>query len=195
MGHINSKQMKRAQISMLGLDSAGKSTLLYKLKFNDVFLTSPTIGFNVEMIETRENIALTIWDVGGQQKMRTAWTDYLENTDCLVYVVDSTDESRLEESKKELGLILKNDQTKNIPVVIVANKQDLRGAMSAEEITRRLNIKKYCHDRNWYVQPCCAVTGQGVSEAFQKMTSFAKSCTVSLCQAREISVWERASTN
>ncbi|XP_062988098.1 ADP-ribosylation factor-like protein 14 [Elgaria multicarinata webbii] len=177
MGLRNSKQSKakQVQVLMLGLDSAGKSTLLYKLKFNDVFLTSPTIGFNVEMIETRENVAITLWDVGGQHKMRSIWGDYLENIHGLVFVVDSTDKQRLEESKKELELILRNDRTKNVPVVVLANKQDLAGALGAEEITRKLNMKKHCYDRNWYVQPCCAITGEGLSEAFRKVTTFAKS--------------------
>ncbi|XP_044290307.1 ADP-ribosylation factor-like protein 14 [Varanus komodoensis] len=176
MGLIHSKQFKaeQAHILMLGLDSAGKSTLLYKLKFDDVFLTSPTVGFNVEMIETRENIAITLWDVGGQHKMRTAWSSYLENIHSLVYVVDSSDKWRLEESKKELEVILKNDKTKNVPLVVLANKQDIPGALDAEEITKRLNIKKHCHDRNWYVQPCCAITGDGLLEAMKKVTSFAK---------------------
>lgn len=178
MGLISSKQFKakQAQVIMLGLDSAGKSTLLYKLKFNDVFVTLPTIGFNVEMIETGENITLTIWDVGGQHKMRTAWSDYLENIDGLVYVVDSTDKKRLEESKKELELILKNEKIKDVPVVVLANKQDLPEALDAVEITRRLNMKRQCHDRNWYVQPCCAITGEGLSAALEKVASFAKSC-------------------
>ncbi|XP_028587282.2 ADP-ribosylation factor-like protein 14 [Podarcis muralis] len=183
MGLANSKQLKQAQILMLGLDSAGKSTLLYKLKFNDVFQTLPTIGFNVEMLETGKDIALTIWDVGGQHQMRPAWSNYLENVDSLVYVVDSTDNQRLEESKKELELLLRNERIKNVPVVVLANKQDLPGALSAEEITRRLNVKKHCHDRNWYVQPCCAITGEGLSEGFRKVTSFAKSCMKSKQEA------------
>ncbi|KAG8136108.1 putative ADP-ribosylation factor-like protein [Naja naja] len=178
MGLINSTQLKtkEAQIIMLGLDSSGKSTLLYKLKCNEVFLTEPTIGFNVEMIKTSKDMTLTIWDVGGQQKMRTAWDNYLEDMDCLVYVVDSSDKRHLEESKKELELILRHDNIKNVPVVILANKQDLPGALSAEEITQRLNMKKHCQNRNWYVQPCCSLTGDGLSEAFQKVTKFAKSC-------------------
>ncbi|XP_042313793.1 ADP-ribosylation factor-like protein 14 [Sceloporus undulatus] len=185
MGFIHSKQftVKQAQILMLGLDSAGKSTLLYMLKFNDVFLTLPTIGFNVEMIETGAGISLTVWDVGGQRKMRTVWENHLENTDSLVYVVDSANIQRLEESKKELEIILKNEKIKNVPVVVLANKQDLPGALGAEEITKRLNMKKHCHDRNWYIQPCCAVTGEGLSEAFQKVTSFAKSCMKSKQEA------------
>ncbi|NWW52225.1 ARL14 protein, partial [Pedionomus torquatus] len=165
---------KQANIVMLGLDSAGKSTLLYKFKYNDAFLTIPTIGFNVDMIETEKDFTLTIWDVGGQQKMRQVWCNFLENTDGLMYVVDSSDKRRLEESKKEFELILKNECIKRVPVVMLANKQDLPGALNAEEITRRFKMKKYCSDRNWYVQPCCAITGEGLSEALQRLTTFAK---------------------
>ncbi|NXS57533.1 ARL14 protein, partial [Brachypteracias leptosomus] len=165
---------KQANILMLGLDSAGKSTLLYKFKYNDVFLTSPTIGFNVDMIETEKDFTLTVWDVGGQQKMRQAWCNFLENADGLLYVVDSSDKRRLEESKKEFALILKNEFLKSVPVMVLANKQDLPGALNAEELTRRFNMKKYCSDRNWYVQPCCAVTGEGLSETLQRLTAFTK---------------------
>ncbi|XP_027633568.1 ADP-ribosylation factor-like protein 14 [Falco biarmicus] len=176
MGLQNTKhsKVKQANILMLGLDSAGKSTLLYKFKYNDVFLTIPTIGFNVDMIETERNFTLTFWDVGGQQKMRQVWCNFLENTDGLLYVVDSSDKQRLEESKKEFELILKNEFMKSIPVVMLANKQDLPGALNAEEITRKFNMKKYCSDRNWYVQPCCAITGEGLSEALQRLTMFSK---------------------
>ncbi|NXV42984.1 ARL14 protein, partial [Uria aalge] len=176
MGLQNTKhsKVKQATILMLGLDSAGKSTLLYKFKYNDVFLTIPTIGFNVDMIETRKDFTLTVWDVGGQKKMRHVWCNFLENTDGLLYVVDSSDKWRLEESKREFELILKNEFIKSVPVVVLANKQDLPGALNAEEITRRFNMKKYCSDRNWYVQPCCAITGEGLSEALQRLTTFAK---------------------
>ncbi|NXX89886.1 ARL14 protein, partial [Centropus bengalensis] len=176
MGLQNTKhsKVKPANILMLGLDSAGKSTLLYKFKCNEVFLTTPTIGFNVDMIETRKDFTLTFWDVGGQQKMRQAWCNFLENADGLLYIVDSSDKRRLEESKTEFVLILKNEFIKNIPVIVLANKQDLPGALNAEEITRRFNMKKYCSDRNWYVQPCCALTGEGLSEALHMLTTFTK---------------------
>ncbi|NXT18354.1 ARL14 protein, partial [Syrrhaptes paradoxus] len=167
-------KVKQANILMLGLDYAGKSTLLYKFRYNDAFLTIPTIGFNVDMIETRQDFTLTFWDVGGQQKMREVWYNFLEDAEALLYVVDSSDKQRLEESKKEFEWILKNELMKSIPVVVLANKQDLPGALNAEEITRRFKIKKYCSDRNWYVQPCCAITGEGLSEALQKLTTFAK---------------------
>ncbi|XP_009070342.1 PREDICTED: ADP-ribosylation factor-like protein 14 [Acanthisitta chloris] len=172
--HTKPSRVKQANILMLGLDSAGKSTLLYKFRYKDHFITMPTIGFNVDMIETSKDFTLTFWDVGGQEKMRKLWSNFLEDTDALLYVVDSSDKRRLEESRREFELILKNESIKNVPVVMLANKQDLPGALNAEEITLRFKMKKYCSDRNWYVQPCCALTGEGLAEALQRVTTFAK---------------------
>ncbi|NWH39666.1 ARL14 protein, partial [Chloropsis hardwickii] len=176
MGLQNAKpsSVKRANIVMLGLDFAGKSTLLYKFRYKDNFLTVRTIGFNVDMIEVGKDFTLTFWDVGGQKKMREFWSNFLEDTSGLLYVVDSFDKQRLEESRREFELILKNESIKNVPVVVLANKQDLSGALNAEEITRRFKMKKYCSDRNWYVQPCCATTGEGLAEALQRVATFAR---------------------
>ncbi|NXT67273.1 ARL14 protein, partial [Chaetops frenatus] len=176
MGLQNAKPSaaKRANILMLGLDSAGKSTLLYKFRYKGVFLTMPTIGFNVDMIEAGKDFTLTFWDVGGQKKMRELWSNFLEDTDGLLYVVDSSDKRRLEESRREFECVLKSEAIKNVPVVVLANKQDLPGALNAEEITRRFKMKKYCSDRNWYVQPCCATTGEGLAEALQRVATFAR---------------------
>ncbi|NXO82826.1 ARL14 protein, partial [Sitta europaea] len=176
MGLLNAKPFsgKPANILMLGLDSAGKSTLLYKLRYKDAFLTMPTIGFNVDMIDAGKDFTLTFWDVGGQKKMRELWSNFLEGADGLMYVVDSSDKRRLEEARRELELLLKNESMRNVPVVVLANKQDLPGALNAEEVTRRLRMKKHCSDRNWYVQPCCATTGEGLAEALQRVATFAR---------------------
>ncbi|NXO21994.1 ARL14 protein, partial [Cisticola juncidis] len=176
MGLQNAKASagKRTNIVMLGLDSAGKSTLLYKFRYKDAFLTMPTIGFNVDMIEAGKDFTLTIWDVGGQKKMRELWSNFLGDTDGLLYVVDSSDKQRLDESRREFELILKNDSIKNVPVVVLANKQDVPGALNAEEITRKFKMKKFCSDRNWYVQPCCAISGEGLAEALQRVGTFAR---------------------
>ncbi|KAJ1088009.1 hypothetical protein NDU88_001168 [Pleurodeles waltl] len=169
-------KVKEARILMLGLDAAGKSTLLYKLKFNEPFSTIPTIGFNVEMIQAEKHFALTVWDVGGQLKMRKLWCYYFEGADGLVYVIDSANKQHLEEARRQFEQILKNELVKNVPVVVMANKQDLPGALNAEEITRTFNMKKHCSDRDWFVQPCCAITGQGLTEGLAKVTDFVKNC-------------------
>ncbi|NXU40009.1 ARL14 protein, partial [Drymodes brunneopygia] len=177
MGLQNAKASpaKRSNVVMLGLDWAGKSTLLCRLRHRDAFLTVPTVGFNVDMIPVGKDFTLTFWDVGGQKKMREQWGSFLEEeTDALLFVVDSHDKRRLEEARRELELVLKNESIRNVPVVVLANKQDLPGALNAEEVTRRLKMKKHCSDRNWYVQPCCATTGQGLPEALHRVATFAR---------------------
>ncbi|XP_051873206.1 ADP-ribosylation factor-like protein 14 [Pristis pectinata] len=177
MGLLTSKELKtrHVRILMLGLEEAGKSTLLYKLKFsNTEFLTASTIGFNVEMLQHDKSVALTVWDVGGQYKMRQLWPFYFQDTDGLMFVVDSADKERMEDSRKEFERTLKHECLKGIPVVVMANKQDLKGALSAEEITKRFHLKRCCSDRDWYVQPCCAKTGEGLSAAFNVLISHVK---------------------
>ena len=103
---------KKVNGLMLGLDSAGKTTILYSLKLNEIINTIPTIGFNVETLNYK-NLNLTIWDIGGQEKIRKLWRHYYNNVDMIIYVVDSNDDGRLEESKNELHSIANEDQLKN----------------------------------------------------------------------------------
>lgn len=88
---------------MLGLDGSGKTTLLYKVKYNESVMTVPTVGFNVETLDMdRSSPGLTVWDVGGQKKMRPYWRHYYADTAGLLFVVDSCDQKRLDEARKEL---------------------------------------------------------------------------------------------
>lgn len=105
-----SKLKKQAQVLMLGLDGSGKTTMLYKLKYNESVITVPTVGFNVEMLETdRRSPGLTVWDVGGQKKMRPHWKHHYTDTAGLVFVVDSWDQKRLVEARKELHRVIKSE--------------------------------------------------------------------------------------
>lgn len=176
MGLRGSKQPE-AQVFLLGLDNAGKSTLLYKLKHNACVSTVPTIGFNVEMLDakkSRKNIALTVWDVGGQGKMREHWKSFHQDAAAVVFVVDSSDLTRLEEAQKELENTLRSDQLRGRPLVLLANKQDVNGALTVTEIKDRFNMKKICSSRDWFVQPCSASTGVGVEEAFRRVVQMVK---------------------
>jgi len=83
------------------LDAAGKTTILYKLKLGEIVTTIPTIGFNVETVEYK-NICFTVWDVGGQDKIRPLWRHYFQNTQGLIFVIDSNDRDRINEAEKEL---------------------------------------------------------------------------------------------
>merc|ERR1739848_588727 len=92
---------KEMRILMVGLDAAGKTTILYKLKLGEIVTTIPTIGFNVETVEYK-NISFTVWDVGGQDKIRPLWRHYFQNTQGLIFVVDSNDRDRMGEARDEL---------------------------------------------------------------------------------------------
>lgn len=91
----------------VGLDAAGKTTILYKMKLGEVVTTMPTIGFNVESV-AYNNLNLTVWDIGGQSKIRPLWRYYYQNTDAVIYVVDSSDAERLAESREELHSMLQD---------------------------------------------------------------------------------------
>jgi len=162
-----------SRLVMLGLDAAGKTTLLYKLKFNENVNTIPTIGFNVETVQPCKGLTVTIWDVGGQDKIRKLWQHYYQNTDGLLYIVDSQDTSRFEEARHELQNILHCDEMKNVPFVVFANKQDLPGARSVDEIAKVFRLNEFSSN-TWYIQGCCATTGDGLVEGFRRLSDLIK---------------------
>jgi len=127
---------------MLGLDAAGKTTILYKLKLGEVVSSVPTIGFNVETVEFQK-VKFTVWDVGGQDKIRQLWKHYYQNTQALIYVVDSSDKERVEIAREELQKMLAEDELKDAVLLVLANKQDIPGAMSVEEVEENLDLGNF----------------------------------------------------
>lgn len=166
MGAQNSKPVhkKQSRVVMMGLDFSGKSTVLYKLKLNQTVETFPTVGFNVESLEVAKNVFITVWDVGGQDKLRPNWKEYLEDTDALIYVVDSCDRPRIPDATAELLTVLNNVNMAGVPFLILANKQDLSDALSTQELVKVLKLQNY-DDRPWEIQGCSAYTGEGLIEA------------------------------
>ncbi|KAK7882655.1 hypothetical protein WMY93_028829 [Mugilogobius chulae] len=143
MGTRSSKPQKQAHVLMLGLDSSGKTTLLYKLKFNENVWTVQTVGFNVESLDTdRSSLALILWDIGGQRKMRSYWKHFYPDAAGVLFVVDSWDQKRLEEAHKELHRALHHEALWGIPLVVLANKQDLAGALSAGALCEKLDLRR-----------------------------------------------------
>jgi len=161
------------QLTMLGLDLAGKTTCLYRLKFDQYTDTRPTVGFNCEKIQVESSSGrtcnFTVWDVGGQDKTRPLWKSYSRKSDGIIYVVDSTDKERLEEAKIELMKLLKSPETTGLPVVILANKQDLPGSLTCNDIEKALAMHELRQNQLWHVAPTCGVTGEGLEEAVEKM--------------------------
>ncbi|KAL3873467.1 hypothetical protein ACJMK2_036580 [Sinanodonta woodiana] len=162
-----------ARIAMLGLDAAGKTTVLYKIKLNEVVSTIPTIGFNVETVSPIKGLTFTVWDVGGQKKIRNLWRHYYQNCDGLIYVVDSCDRERMDEAREELFDICESDEMTGVPIVVIANKQDLPGALRASDIVQKLELNKLCN-RKWYIQAACATTGEGIFESMDNLARLVK---------------------
>ncbi|KAF2236166.1 ADP-ribosylation factor 1 [Viridothelium virens] len=153
---------KEIRILILGLDNAGKTTLLYRLKIGEVVTTIPTIGFNVESV-TYKNLNFNVWDLGGQTSIRPYWRCYYANTAAVIFVVDSTDLDRLSTASDELAAMLSEEELRDAALLVFANKQDQPGAKGAGEISEALSLGEL-RDRNWSIVACSAVDGRGVGE-------------------------------
>ncbi|KAJ6397289.1 hypothetical protein OIU77_018323 [Salix suchowensis] len=157
------------RILMVGLHAAGKTTILYKLNLGEIITTIPTIGFNVETVEYK-NISFTAWDVGGQDKIRPLWRVYFQNTQGLIFVVDSNDRDRVVEARDELHRILNEDELGDAVLLVFANKQDLPNAMNAAEITDKLGLHSL-RQRHWSIQSTCAISGEGLNEGIDWLSN------------------------
>jgi len=160
---------KQMRILMVGLDAAGKTTILYKFKLGEIVTTIPTIGFNVETVEYK-NICFTVWDVGGQDKIRPLWRHYFQNTQGLIFVVDSNDRERIGEAYEELQKMLQEDELRDAAILVFANKQDLPNAMNAAELTDKLGLHNL-RNRRWYIQATCATQGNGLYEGLDWLSN------------------------
>ncbi|XP_060519076.1 ADP-ribosylation factor-like protein 5A [Cylas formicarius] len=157
------------KIVIVGLDNAGKTTILYQFLMNEVVHTSPTIGSNVEEVVWR-NIHFIMWDLGGQQSLRAAWSTYYTNTEFVIVVIDSTDKERLPVIREELYKMLAHEELSKAGVLVYANKQDVKGSMSASEISKELNLTSI-KLQQWHIQSCCALTGDGLYQGLEWIAS------------------------
>eukprot|EP01105_Mastigella_eilhardi_P025358 TRINITY_DN6895_c0_g1_i12.p2 TRINITY_DN6895_c0_g1~~TRINITY_DN6895_c0_g1_i12.p2 ORF type:complete len:182 (-),score=57.36 TRINITY_DN6895_c0_g1_i12:1163-1708(-) len=160
---------QEARLVMLGLDGAGKTTILYRLKIGELVCSIPTVGFNVETME-RRGVSFTVWDVGGQDTIRPLWRHYFRGTQGLIFVLDSNDRERVGEAADELQRLLCEPELRGAALLVFANKQDLPFALSAAQLTDRLGLEKLC-DRKWYLQVACAASGDGVYEGLDWLAS------------------------
>ncbi|XP_040496641.1 putative ADP-ribosylation factor-like protein 5C isoform X2 [Ursus maritimus] len=147
------------KVIIVGLDNAGKTTILYQLLMNEVVHTSPTIGSNVEEIVLQKTHFL-VWDIGGQEALRSTWDTYYANTEFIILVIDSTDRDRLRTTREELYKMLAHEALRDASVLIFANKQDMKNSMTTVEISQFLTLSTI-KDHPWHIQGCCALTGEG----------------------------------
>ncbi|CAI0465690.1 unnamed protein product [Linum tenue] len=133
---------KEYKIVVVGLDNAGKTTTLYKLHLGEVVTTHPTVGSNVEEV-VYKNIR------------------FERGTHAIIAVIDSTDRARISIMKEELFRLLGHDELQQSVVLVFANKQDLKDAMTPAEITDALSLHSI-KNQDWHIQACCALTGDGL---------------------------------
>mmetsp|Transcript_97 Transcript_97/g.210 ORF Transcript_97/g.210 Transcript_97/m.210 type:complete len:184 (-) Transcript_97:115-666(-) len=159
---LGKREMK---LLMVGLDAAGKTTVLYKLKLGETVTTIPTVGFNVERVQYGR-LTFTVWDIGGQEKIRRLWRHYFVGTHGVIFVVDSADSVRFDEAREELLMMLREEDLRGAILLVLANKQDLPNAMSAADVSEKLGLPEL-RNRQWHTQAACATTGEGVYEGFE----------------------------
>ncbi|GBC21350.2 ADP-ribosylation factor-related protein 1-like [Rhizophagus irregularis DAOM 181602=DAOM 197198] len=159
-------------VIILGLDNAGKTTLLERIK--SIFLgvvglspnrIAPTVGLNIGKIDINR-ARLNFWDLGGQRDLHGIWEKYYSECHAIVFVVDSTDKERIEECKEIFEKIITNDDVEGVPILMLANKQDLPNSLKVEEIKEIFNkIALKLGARDSRVLPISALEGTGVREA------------------------------
>jgi ADP-ribosylation factor-like protein 1 len=163
---------KEVRILILGLDNAGKTTILYRLQADEPIETIPTIGFNVETLQYK-NISFQVWDLGGQTSIRPYWRCYYPNTDAIIFVVDSVDSDRFVTARSELMAMLQEEELKDAILLVFANKQDMEGSKGAAEITEALGLTTI-RNRQWSIQETSAAKGLGLFEGFDWLVASIK---------------------
>ena len=156
---------RQCNIVCIGLDGAGKTTLVYHMCEEPQMMTLPTVVFNVEQFKTH-GVTLQTWDLGGQHTFRQYWAKYTSSMDAIVYVVDAKDQSRFVESKHALHHIL-NQVQRHIPVLIFLNKTDTPGAATTTQFHTLFDVHDLQRHRTCAVFPSVATTGKGLREGFQ----------------------------
>nr|CCC92849.1 putative ADP-ribosylation factor [Trypanosoma congolense IL3000] len=158
------------KLLILGLNNAGKTSILYHLQLGHSIETQPTLGGNVEQLSiahgaNNNKIDVSCWDLGGQEQLRDSWRLYYEQTDAVIFVVDAADAARFPTARKVLHEILSNEpQLRQALLLVLANKQDVRGAASPAELIESLGLGGV-NDRTWTLMGCSASSGESLKEA------------------------------
>ncbi|GMH34980.1 hypothetical protein BSKO_02841 [Bryopsis sp. KO-2023] len=155
------------RILMTGLDAAGKTTILYKLKLGKIVTTVPTIGFAVESVQYK-NVSLCACDVPSLVHLLVR--RYCQDSQGLIFVVDSNDRDRIGEARDELWKLLNADESKDVVLLILANKKDFPNAMTSAEITDKLGLDSI-FQLDWYIQRTCAISGEGLHQGLDMLTA------------------------
>lgn len=159
-------------VLILGLDNAGKTTYLEqtKTKFNKKYKgmnqskITTTVGLNIGKIDI-SSVRLNFWDLGGQEELQSLWDKYYAESHAIIYIVDSSDRERLEESKEAFDRMISNEALLTVPLLLLANKQDLQGCLPLEEVKKIFSTNlALIGQRDCKADAVSALKGDGVHE-------------------------------
>nr|MDO8099345.1 ADP-ribosylation factor-like protein [Candidatus Njordarchaeota archaeon] len=152
----------------LGIEASGKSSLIERIRQGEFVPASLTIGLSVTSFFA-EGVKLVNCDVSGHKSFRSIWDSLIVgNPDVMVYVIDASDNATLDEARDVLAsFALKTDLLKGLPVLIAANKRDVKGALNAEQLTTKLNLPELMQGREWRVIETSAKTGSGIQNILE----------------------------
>ena len=161
---------KSLNVTILGLDSVGKTSLMYALELGEHISPIPNIGLNIERVEYKQ-YSINMYDVGGGPAIQNSWSVYTASSSAIIFVIDSTDRPRISEFLRLHDKCLE-ETAEEIPVVYYANKQDLQGAISIYEIVElyRSNSSR----RKWVVLPSSAKRLEGIWQGIAWICNFYK---------------------
>eukprot|EP00871_Galdieria_phlegrea_P002700 jgi/Galph1/3430/GphlegSOOS_G2096.1 len=158
------RKEKELRILLLGLDAAGKSTVAKRLLGQNISDVGPTFGFDILSFEYKE-YKIHLWDIGGQESLRSYWKNYFESTDGIIWVVDIADSHRLSSCVLELHRTLQDERLLGASLLILANKQDRNPHVKEETLVEVLNLHNL-HGRPWHLTLCSALKNSGLLEGF-----------------------------
>jgi len=166
---------KKANLMFLGLDNAGKSTLLHMIKTGKYTQTLPTGQPNSEELKMG-NLRLNTYDLGGHATARKIWKDYFPAVDGIIFLIDSTDVARFDEVRQELENVMTSPELANIPIAILGNKIDKPGAASEEEMKKAIDYYGLTAKDNRPIElyMCSIAKRTGYSKAFEWISGFLK---------------------
>ncbi|EET00484.1 ADP-ribosylation factor(Arf)/Arf-like (Arl) small GTPase [Giardia duodenalis] len=162
---------RQARVVMVGLDAAGKTTILHQMAYGMTVETIPTMGFTLQTVK-KGKLELDVWDIGGQSEFRNIWVHYYVDKHAAIFVVDAADHSkaRMEEARIALEGVLTAPELAGVPVLVLANKQDIDGAMSGDTVANMLNLQNV-KDHEIKVVETVGTTGKGLDDALKWLSA------------------------